>query len=129
MNIGNSYTKPVPTKASLQLHAFYYSPKFNGNYNNRSAVGKLNYIGHTTRPNILYAVHQAVKYPADKAIVYIFTFLKATGNIGLCFKPDSFKGFQCCCDPDFTGNWNKEFAATGTSTAKSSGWIVFHLAC
>ena len=31
INIGNSYTKPVPAKMSLQLHAFRDSPKFGGN--------------------------------------------------------------------------------------------------
>ncbi|KAL7478586.1 hypothetical protein ACHAW6_004345, partial [Cyclotella cf. meneghiniana] len=99
INIGNSYTKPVPAKVSLQLHAFCGSPKFEGNFNYRSAVGKLNYLGQATRPNILYAIHQAVKYSADprvehgEAIVYIIKYLKATCHIGLRFKPDPSKGF------------------------------------
>ncbi|KAL7475343.1 hypothetical protein ACHAW6_001264, partial [Cyclotella cf. meneghiniana] len=39
-------------------------------------------------------------------------------------------GFQCYYDADFAGNWNKEFAATNPSTAKSrSKWIVFYAAC
>ena len=132
VNIGNSYTKPVPAKVSLQLHAFRDSPKFEGNFNYRSAIGKLNYLGQTTRPDILYAVHQAAKYSADprvehgEAVVYIVKYLKATRHIGLRFKPDPSKGFQCYCDTDFAGNWNKEFASTDPSTAKSrSGWIVF----
>ncbi|KAL7475208.1 hypothetical protein ACHAW6_001132, partial [Cyclotella cf. meneghiniana] len=50
--------------------------------------------------------------------------------IGLHFKPDASKGFQCYCVTDSAGNWNKEFAATDPSTAKSrSGWIVFYAAC
>lgn len=39
MDIDNSYTKPVPTKVSLQLHAFHYSPKFDENFNYCSAMG------------------------------------------------------------------------------------------
>ncbi|KAL7474252.1 hypothetical protein ACHAW6_000234, partial [Cyclotella cf. meneghiniana] len=99
INIGNSYTKPVPAKVSLQLHAFCDSPKFEGNFNYRSTVGKLKYLCQTTRPDILYAVHQAAKYSADprlehgEAIVYIVKYLKATRHIGLRFKPDPSKGF------------------------------------
>ncbi|KAL7478529.1 hypothetical protein ACHAW6_004292 [Cyclotella cf. meneghiniana] len=118
------------------MHAFRDSPKFDGNFNYRSAVGKLNYLGQTTRPDILYAVHQAAKYSADPrlehgdAIVFIVEYLKATRHIGLRFKPDASKGFQCYCVADFAGNWNKEFTATDPSTGKSrSGWIVFKAAC
>jgi hypothetical protein len=132
VNIGDSYTKPVPAKVTLQLNAFQDSPKFQGNFNNRSAMGKLNYLGQTTRPDIMYAEHQVAKYSADprqehgKAIVYIVKYLKATSHIGLRFKPDASKGFQCYCDADFAGNWNKERAETDPSTAKSrSRWVVF----
>ncbi|KAL7476172.1 hypothetical protein ACHAW6_002053, partial [Cyclotella cf. meneghiniana] len=102
----------------------------------RSAVGKLNYLGQTIRPNILYVVHQAAKYSADprlehgEAIVYLVKYLKATRHIGLHFKPDASKGFQCYCNADFARNWNKEFAAMDPRTAKSrSCWIVFYAAC
>eukprot|EP00804_Cyclotella_cryptica_P029900 CCRYP_010797-RA/>CCRYP_010797-RA protein AED:0.38 eAED:0.47 QI:0/-1/0/1/-1/1/1/0/98 len=79
----------------------------------------------------MYAVHQVAKYSRprqehDEAIVYIVKYLKATRHIGLCFKPDTSKGFQFYCDADFAGNWNKEFAETDPGTAKSrSGWVVF----
>ncbi len=37
------------------------------------------------------------------------------------------KGFECYCDADFSGNWNKAFAPVDPSTAKSrSGWIIFY---
>jgi hypothetical protein len=136
VKIGDSYTKPVPAKVTLQLHAFRDSPKFQGNFNYRSAVGKLNYLGQTTWPDIMYAVHQVAKYSADprqehgEAIIYIVKYLKATRHIGLHFKPDASKGFQCYCNADFAGNWNKELAETDPSTAKSrSGWVVFYAAC
>eukprot|EP00804_Cyclotella_cryptica_P025617 CCRYP_002840-RA/>CCRYP_002840-RA protein AED:0.13 eAED:0.13 QI:0/0/0/0.5/1/1/2/0/290 len=136
VNIGDLYTKPVPAKVTLQLHAFQDSPKFQGNFNYRSAVGELNYLGQTTRSDIMYAVHQVAKYSTDprqehgKAIVYIVKYLKATCHISLLFKPNASKGFQCYCDADFAGNWNKEFTETDPSTAKSrSGWVVFYAAC
>ena len=54
-----------------------------------------------TRPDILYAIHQVAKYSPDprrghaEAIFYIIEYLKEIGHIGLCFKPDASKGFQC----------------------------------
>ena len=57
----NSYTKPVPTKVALQLHAFKDSSKFAEKFNYSSIIGKLNYLGQTTKPDIVYAVHQVAK--------------------------------------------------------------------
>eukprot|EP00804_Cyclotella_cryptica_P017000 CCRYP_003254-RA/>CCRYP_003254-RA protein AED:0.29 eAED:0.29 QI:0/0/0/1/0/0/4/0/245 len=129
VNIGDSYTKPVPIKVTLQLHAFCDSPKFQGKFNYCSAVGKLNYLGQTTRPDIMYDVCQVAKHEHSKAIVCIVKYLKATRHIGLCFKPDAFKGFQCYCNADLAGNWNNEFAETDPSTPKSRrGWVVFYAA-
>ena len=128
--------KPVPAKVSVQLHAFKDEPPFEGNFNYRSIVGKLNYLAQTTRPDIMYATHQIAKYSADprkphgEAILYLVRYLKKTRDIGLRFKPDTTKGFECYCDADFSGNWNREFAHNDPSTAKSrSGWIVFYAGC
>ena len=50
--------------------------------------------------------------------------------MGLRFKPDSTKGFECYCDADFAGNWNKAFATTNPGTDKScSGWVIFYANC
>ncbi|KAL7481171.1 hypothetical protein ACHAW6_007756 [Cyclotella cf. meneghiniana] len=68
VDIHNSYTKLVPAKVSLQLHAFHDLPKFDGNFNYRTAVGKLNYLGQTTRPDILYTVHKAAKYSTEPRV-------------------------------------------------------------
>ena len=107
-----------------------------GKFNYRSVIGKLNYLGQTLRSDIVYAGHQVAKYSSDprkehkEAIIYIIKYLKATTHIRLCFKPDPMKGFQSYCDADFAGNWNKQFAATDFSIAKSrSGWIIFYAGC
>ncbi len=51
-------------------------------------------------------------------------------NLGLKFKPDPKNGFECYCDADFSGNWNREFTPIDPSTAKSqSGWIIFYAGC
>jgi hypothetical protein len=136
VDIGDAYTKPVPAKVTLQLHAFKSLPKFDGRFHYCSAVGKLNYLAQTTRPDIMYAVHPVAKYSSDPrtehgdAIIYLVQYLKATRHLGLQFMPDPSKGFQCYCNTDFSGKWNKEFAPTDPSTAKSrSGWIIFYANC
>jgi hypothetical protein len=90
----------------------------------------------TTRPDIMYTTHQIAKYSSDprqshgKAILYLVRYLKKMRNLGLKFKPDPKKGFECYCDANFSGNWNKAFAAVDLSTAKSrSGWIIFYARC
>ena len=121
---------------SLQLQAFKHEPPFELNFNYRSAVGKLNYLAQTTRPDIMYATHQVAKYSSDprhshgEAILYLVRYLKKTRDLGIRFKPNPGKGFECYCDADFAGNWNKQFAAVDPSTSKSrSGWIVFYAGC
>jgi hypothetical protein len=65
-----------------------------------------------------------------EAILYLECYLKKTCDLGLKFKPDPKKGFECYCDVDFSGNWNREFAPVDPSTAKSqSGWIIFYAGC
>jgi hypothetical protein len=61
VKIGNSYSKPVLAKVSLQLHTFQDWPKFDGNFNYCLAAAKLNYLDQTAMPYIRYAVHQVAK--------------------------------------------------------------------
>ncbi len=109
---------------SLQLHLFKDEPVFNLNFNYRSAFGKLNSLAQTTGLDIMYAMHQIAKYSSDprqthgEAILYLVHYLKKTRKLGLNFKPDPKKGFECYCDADFSGNWNREFAPVDPSTAK-----------
>jgi hypothetical protein len=133
IRLEDAKVKPVPDKVSLQLHAFKDKPSFDLDFNYRSAVDKLNYLAQTTRPDIMYTTHQITKYLLDprqshgKAIFYLVHYLKKMRNHGLKFKPDSKKGFECYCDTNFSGNWNKAFASVDPSTAKSrSGWIIFY---
>ncbi len=109
---------------------------FDLDFNYRSVVGKLNYLAQTTCPSIMYAKHQIAKYSSDpmqphgKATLYLIRYLKKTCDVGLCFKPDSTKGFERYCDADFSGLWNKAFAPVDPSTSKlRTGWIIFYAGC
>lgn len=133
----NSYKKKqVPAKSSKILRAHLDSPKFDGPFNYRSVIGKLNYLAQTTRPDIMYAVHSCAKYSSDPrkehgdAILDIVMYLKTCRTLGLKFKPDPTKGFEDYVDADFAGQWNNIEAPTDPSTAKSrAGWIVFYAGC
>ncbi len=117
--------KPVHAKVSQWLHAFKDEPPFDLKFNYRSAVDKLNYLAQTTRPDNMYATHQVAKYSSDprqshgEAILYLVRYLKKTHDIGIKVTPDPNKGFECYCDSDFSGLWNKEFTPVDPSTAKS----------
>jgi len=110
VGLGDSTSKPVPAKVAILLHAFKDAPAFDLNFNYRSVVGKLNYLAQTTRPDIMYAVHQIAKFSADPrephgdVILYLTRYLKKTRDIGVRFSPNSEKGFECYCDADFSGN-------------------------
>jgi hypothetical protein len=125
VGLKDAKVKPVPEKVSLQLHTFKDKPPFHLNFNYRPAVAKLNYLAQTTRPDIMYTMHQIAKYLSDprqsygEAILYLVCYLKKTHNLGLKFKPDSKKGFEYYCDAVFSGNWNKDFAPMDCSTANS----------
>jgi hypothetical protein len=77
-------------------------PAFDLNFNNRSVVGKLNFLAQTACPDIMYAT---------------IRYLKKTRDLGLFFKPDCSRDFEFYCDADFSGLWNK------------GGWIIFYAGC
>ncbi len=110
VGLKDAKVKPVPAKVSLKLHTFKDKPPFDLDFNYRSAVGKLNYQAQTTRPDIMYTTHQIAKYSSDprqshgKATLYLVCYLKKTRNLGLKFKPNPKKGFECYCDANFSGN-------------------------
>ncbi len=128
--------KAVQAKASKILHAHLDKPPFLLNFGYWSVIGKLNYLAQTARPDIVYTTHQLAKYlsnprePHGEAVLYLICFLKKTQDLGTCFKPHRDRGFECYCNADFSGNWNKHLVPFDPSTAKShSGWIVFYEGC
>ena len=136
VGLKGTITKPVPEKAHVILLAHKYQPRFTLNFDYRSFTGKLNYLAQTSRPDIIYAIHQISKYSSDprvphgEAIIYLVQYLMRSRTVGIRFSPNPSKGFECYCDADFSGNWNKGGASHDPSMAKSrSGWIIFYAGC
>jgi hypothetical protein len=134
--LGNSKVKAIPAKVSKILHTHLDNPPFLLNFGYQSVNGKLNYLAQTTRPDIVYATHQLAMYssnprePHGEAVLFLICYLKKTQDLGICFKLDQDKGFECYCNADFSGNWNKHLTPFDPSTANSrSSWIVFYAGC
>jgi hypothetical protein len=84
----------------------------------------------------MYATHQIAKYSSDprtshgEAVLYLIHYLKKTHELGLLFKPDPNKGFECYYNAEFSGLWNKAFVPVDPSISKlQSGWIIFYTGC
>ena len=61
---------------------------------------------------------------------YIAKYLMQTKQEGITFTPDFSKSLEVWDDVAFSGNWKKENAAIGESTAKSrTGYIITLAGC
>lgn len=132
----NTSTKPVPAASSRILHYHHDSPDFDGHFNYRSAIGKLNYVAQLTHPEIAFAVHACARFSTcpkkehGEAVEYIARYLKTVADQGIKLHPRRNQGFECYADADFSGNWMKEYAQFDPTTAKSrSGWVILYANC
>ena len=133
---GNVAIKDTPTASSKILSRHPKSPAFDGHFNYRSIIGKLNYLEKSTRPDIAYAVHQCARFSADpkvehgQAIKWLGRYLYGTRSKGLIMKPDDNATLEMYVDSDWSGNWDPSIAATDSSTARSRhGFVVKYCGC
>ena len=123
VGLKGTITKPVPAKAHVILFAHKDQSSFALNFDYRSVTGKLNYLAQTSCPDIMFAIHQIAKYSTDprvphgEAIIYLVRYLMRSRDVGIRFSPNPSKGFECYCDANFSGNWNKDGAEHDPSTA------------
>ena len=74
-------------------------------WNCKRAIGKLNFLEKSTRPDQLHAAHQCSQF----AIAPKQSFLCTRGK-GMIVKPNKDKHFECWVDADFAGNWDRSIA-------------------
>ena len=83
-DLQDSKVKAVLAKVNEHLHAHLDKAPFSLNFNYRSMISKLNYLAQTTRPDIMYAMHQLTKYsshprePHGDDALYLVRYLKKT---------------------------------------------------
>ena len=101
----------------------------------RSAIGMLNYLAASTRPDIQFAVHQTARFSQDprriheQAVKRIGRYLAQTHDKGLIYRPQMERGIECYADADFAGSWKKSNPLDETSTLSRTGYLVMLFNC
>jgi len=99
-----------------------------------SILGMLNYLC-TTRPKILFAVHQCAQFSIDPrlsheiAVKRIARYLKRMMMEGLILRPDFALSTQCFVDADFAGAWDKEDCTDPSSVYSHTGYVIMYTRC
>ena len=109
---GNELTKTHDTPATKVLHNNEDGEERRLDWNYRSVVGMLMYLASSTRPDILFAVHQCEKYSSclkrshEEAVKRIGRYLKKTSLMGMIYKLDGANRLDCYVDADFAGSFS-----------------------
>lgn len=80
--VDGSNIKHTPAEYKSVLHKDLDGPERKQDWSYRSAIGMLNYLAASTRPDILYAVHSAARFSAnpklshEQAVKRICRYLK-----------------------------------------------------
>ena len=132
----NTTTKSTPAAASKLLSRHPRSEPFDGHFNYRRAIGKLNFLEKSTRADITYATHQCARFMAEpkrehgNAVKWIGRYLLGTRDKDLILRPDASKGLEIYVDADWAGNWDKELAGEDADTARSRhGYVIMDAGC
>jgi hypothetical protein len=104
-------------------------------WNYRQAIGMLNYLTSTSRPDLAMAVHQAARFCIDpklsheRAINRIGKYLIGSADKGIIFRPNPKKGLECFVDADFAGGWNKADAIDAGAVMSRTGYVLTYAGC
>lgn len=107
-------------------------PERKQSWNYRSVIGMLNYLAASTRPDILYAVHQCARFSADpklchqRAVKRIIRYFKGTADKGIILTPDKTKGIQCFVSADFAGSYCNDTIDGHISVYSRTGYVIFY---
>ena len=97
----------------------------------RSIIGSLLYLANNTRPDIMFAVHQAARFSSNPkqshhlAVARICRYLHATKDKGLIFVPKQ-NDLQCFVDADFAGLWKTKEFEHPSSCLSRSGFVILY---
>src|SRR6056300_997119 len=93
LSAGNVKTKTTPASSSKLLTKHESSASFDGHFDYRSVIGKLNYLEKGTRSDIAYIVHQCARFTSDpkvehgEALKWLGRYLIGTKDKGTILKP------------------------------------------
>ena len=127
--------KDSPAVFKEILHKDEDGPERRQTWHYRSVIGMLNYLAASTRPDILFAVHQCARFSAnpklshERAVKRIVRYLKGTKEKGIIMNPDRDKGIQCFVDADFAGGYSNETKDDPVSVFSRTGYVLFYFNC
>jgi hypothetical protein len=111
LNNDNVSEKITPATSSKLLSRHSDSEPFDNSFNNRSVIGKLNYLEKSSRSDIAYIVHQLAQFSSDpkkkehgQALRWLGRCLKATRLQGTILRVDKSKNLEVYVDAGFSGN-------------------------
>ena len=128
-------TKATPAASSKLLSRHTTSKEFDGSFNYRSVIGKLNYLEKATRSDIAYITHQCARFAMEpkvehaQAVRWLARYLKGTRERGTILKPDHSRGLEVFVDADFAGNWDPAETDDRDTARSRHGYIIMYAGC
>jgi hypothetical protein len=133
--VTDANVKDTPAVYKEILHRDEDGPDRKQSWNYRSLIGMLNYLAASTRPDILFAVHQCARFSAnsklshERALKRIVRYLKGTKNKGIVLKPNPEEGIKCYVDADFAGGYHDDTKDDPVSVYSRTGYVIFYFGC
>ena len=104
----------TPVKSTRILRGDLTAPSFEGRFNYRSVIGKLNFLEKSTCADISYATHQVAQFVEytlsthGEAVDHLINYPCNTRDEGLILDPKRNKSFKVFADANFAGNWYQQ---------------------
>ena len=95
----------------------------------------LNYLAASTRPDVLFAVHQCARFSVnpklshERAVKRIVRYLKGTSDKGIILQPNPQEGIKCYVDADFAGGYSEDTKDDPISVYSRTGYVIFYYGC
>ena len=128
---------PTGTPASGILFKHTSNPELDPKdapFNCRSAIGSLNHLAQTTRPDISLAVHQCARFCNNPkqahftAVKRIVRYLIKTQDKGMILNVKD-PMIECFADADFAGSWDKQDPLDPENVKSRTGFIIKFAGC
>ena len=133
--ITEANVKGTPSVYKEILHKDTDGPDRKQSWNYRSVIGMLNYLAASTRPDVLFAVHQCARFSVnpklshERAVKRIVRYLKGTSDKGIILRPNPQEGIKCYVDADFAGGYSEDTKDDPISVYSRTGYVIFYYGC
>ena len=123
------------TPANVVLTKTLSGDERNQTWNYRSIIGMMMFLASSTRPDILFAVHQCAKFNScpkrvhEEAVMRIGRYLKRTANRGTILTPNGTHKLDCFVDADFAGGFDHEISDNRSSVLSRTGYSITYSGC